>query len=1108
MPMFKKALFPILILALATACASKETDPGQDQQPGTNPDGSVTIRVTIPEETYSKVTLTEDNGSLKAEWEESDKIRVISGRTSEEYSLSRIVSPSVAEFTGKPVSGAAFDIVYPGNYASKEEALNDTQSPTQTGNGSTAHLRFKAIMESVNSYSDISLSTTWAESHGGIITMAPILQLVTRLPAGTKTVDKVAFSLNGKEYTLPLSGVDVSAQGQVLTAYMMLPCQNLAMPAGSVVSVYVTDPQKNTYSKQLTLSAGKLIAQGKVSTLAADPIVLTAEPFAGGEGTQSNPWLIANATHLNNMRSALVAGQTKYFRLVEDIDASTISNWQPFNAAAPFDKGINFDGDGHTISGLTSNGVTYASFAGVLYGDVHDVTFSNATITASSKCGVIAGFLGTCTNDYSRVATCTNVIVTNSTVSGTGYAGGFAGHVRGRGPVTGCKVINTTVNAADRAGGFAAQADITGTDRYEVPVIFTDCSVEGVTLNQKRTAAGAASTGGFVGHTAQAVSFIGCQVKGARITANLTAVDNVGGFVGGSETAGANFRECVVDAESSITAAGSYVGGFAGNSGVPDAFHNCSSAATVVNSGANTGGFVGYAFGSASFVGCTASGSLAAGQFSGGFAGTVKNASFTSCSYTGGMLSVDMSGSNMRCGGFVGNALEWLYFNDCHVTGAKVSAPNAGRTGGFVGQLGDKWNTDNHINLSHCSVSGTDVEGAGNTGGFSGVQYASVSCSSVTGGTVDAGADVCGGFCAYLQNGDVTHCYTSASLDGGSFGSSGGFVGALYDGSISFSYSAGSLNSVAGAFAGKCATNSSTNPGSISSSIAWNAALPFCASNEAGASITLCYAGTDGSVSAKAQELTWPVAVWNLNGPTPVLLPGSTRIPAVFVGDSITWQWASTGRTDEKSAIESATHGYLSLNPLPSYMTLSGTKITTRFHPEFFGSNSYIDKGISGQNTRQMRDRFQKDVIAINPQVLVLMAGTNDLAQGVSEDGIFENISYMASTALDAGIKVILCSITPNNRAYSNLSNPNTKGAHIEALNARFKALANSTPGYYYCDYWSALVSTGGDVQDPNDVGHGLKDKYRLYDDLHPGPDAYTVMESIVQPIIQGIIVP
>ena len=164
-------------------------------------------------------------------------------------------------------------------------------------------------------------------------------------------------------------------------------------------------------------------------------VKLALSDFVYGDGSWQNPYLIANARHLNNMhKNGVLESETiKYFQLMEDIDASSIDNWVPLNNAAPFDKGIDLDGCGHTISGLKSSGVAYASFAGVLYGSLSNVTFSGATINATSKCGVIAGFLGTTQNDYSRVATCDNVTVTGSTVTSTAAAGGFAGHVRGKG---------------------------------------------------------------------------------------------------------------------------------------------------------------------------------------------------------------------------------------------------------------------------------------------------------------------------------------------------------------------------------------------------------------------------------------------------------------------------------------------------------------------------------------------------------------------------------------------------------------------------------------------------------------------------------------------------
>ena len=149
-----------------------------------------------------------------------------------------------------------------------------------------------------------------------------------------------------------------------------------------------------------------------------------------------------------------------------------------------------------------------------------------------------------------------------------------------------------------------------------------------------------------------------------------------------------------------------------------------------------------------------------------------------------------------------------------------------------------------------------------------------------------------------------------------------------------------------------------------------------------------------------------------------------------------------------------------------------------------------------------MRNRFEKDVIALNPKVFVIMGGTNDIAQGVAESTIYDNIAYMASAAKASGMKVVICSITPNNREYA----VGWKSVFIESLNSQFQTLC-AQEGYAYCDYWTSLVANdASEAAVSTDIGHGLKDVYKLYDDLHPGPYAYTVMEGIIKPIIDGLL--
>lgn len=157
--------------------------------------------------------------------------------------------------------------------------------------------------------------------------------------------------------------------------------------------------------------------------------------------------------------------------------------------------------------------------------------------------------------------------------------------------------------------------------------------------------------------------------------------------------------------------------------------------------------------------------------------------------------------------------------------------------------------------------------------------------------------------------------------------------------------------------------------------------------------------------------------------PPEVQQEGSKTGPlAIFIGDSITWQWGTNPKEISKDKI------VIPLNSLPSWLEDRGNNVRVTWHPGFFSSNNYVDKGISAETTTQMMLRYKRDVLDLDPHIVVIMGGTNDLAQGVTRNKILENISSMAEQAEGANIKVILCSITPCNEVYSRLSNPNTKG--------------------------------------------------------------------------------
>ena len=950
----------------------------------------VTIRVSMPD-AASRVSFTPEDGKLALSWEEGDCIRVASGSTSSVFTISRILSAHEAEFTGPAVSGSSFDILFPGTYSSAEEAGADTATPAQNGNGSTAHLRYKAALGSVDTYTEIAFTDSWADEHGGSLREAAAVKLQATLPAGVTTLKNAVLCIEGVNYTLPLENVDVSGDDQVLTAYLMLPWEEILLSEGSKLPVFVTDAAGDVYSTVLTIANDKTITGGKMNSITG--VKLTLQEFAGGSGTEADPYLIASTRHLENMMNLYMNAEDpaddnsfKYwFKQIEDVDASSLA-WTPLNGTGKFYKAVDYDGGGHTVSGLVPDGA-YASFVGVLYGSVRNLVLDGATVdpTVSTKIGVLAGYLGT----TGLPGSAENVIVRNSSVSGATYAGGFAGQIRSTGTVTNCRVENTTVTTSKgHIGGFAGYVD--------QKTAFTDCHVEDVTVNLTAT-----STGSFAG-----------------------------GFVGGAR------------AESSYT-------------------------------------------------NCTVTGDVTGFKNVGGFAGTAEKVTFTNCSYLGGTVTDNVSGQ-AQSGGFCGFPSASVSMRECHVRNAVLKFTTGQRVGGFIGQLANNSNKgQSGVNVSRCSVEDTRITGGLNTGGFVGVQYDLVELSFVSGGSVNAKGNNCGGFTGFIDSASLTNCYSTTSVLGGSQSPVGGMLGIAYKSIISYCYAAGSVSGEGahvGAFIGQCAQQGDVP--FITSCIGWDASLPFCASNEVGATIENCYAGTEGTVSRQAQALTWPTTVWDLSGALPKLLDTPARIPAIFIGDSITWQWARAYRSDAKTNI------VIPLDPLPSWMTEIGDNVITHFHPGFFTGNGYLDKGVSGENTEQMLARFKADIVDLNPKVVVIMGGTNDLAQGFTKEKTVEDIAAMAEMADAAGMKVVLCTITPCNHTYSQLSNPNTKGAHIITLNGMLKEYADSK-GFAWCDYWTALVGADGFAMD---------EQYWLYDDLHPNPDGYTLMEPIIKPIIDSLL--
>ncbi len=165
------------------------------------------------------------------------------------------------------------------------------------------------------------------------------------------------------------------------------------------------------------------------------------------------------------------------------------------------------------------------------------------------------------------------------------------------------------------------------------------------------------------------------------------------------------------------------------------------------------------------------------------------------------------------------------------------------------------------------------------------------------------------------------------------------------------------------------------------------------------------------------------------------------------------------------------------------------------FMPEMFDNQTFINRGISGQTSTEMLVRFRTDVINLKPKVVVILAGTNDIAGNTLFRGleiVVGNISSMAELASQNNIKVILCSVLPAaDFPWRKGKNPDIK---IPLLNRLIKDYAQKK-GFYYLDYYNLM----------NDGNNGLKKDYGN-DGVHPNMNGYKLMQKMVLDAISNIL--
>lgn len=227
--------------------------------------------------------------------------------------------------------------------------------------------------------------------------------------------------------------------------------------------------------------------------------------------------------------------------------------------------------------------------------------------------------------------------------------------------------------------------------------------------------------------------------------------------------------------------------------------------------------------------------------------------------------------------------------------------------------------------------------------------------------------------------------------------------------------------------------------------------------------VDACAEITARATRAETKLKDWPQLARYRNANGKIIAPAKSEDRVVFLGDSITDSWQ---------------------NP-----KFGG----------FFPGKPYIDRGISGQTTPQMLIRFRPDVIALRPKIVVILAGTNDIAGNTGPmtlEMIEDNLTSMFDLAHANGIRVVFASVLPisdyekTKDGQPIIRTKQRPPEQIKALNEWMKKFADEH-GQIYLDYFSAMADDKGFL------------RAELSEDgLHPNQKGYDVMAPLAEQAI------
>lgn len=263
--------------------------------------------------------------------------------------------------------------------------------------------------------------------------------------------------------------------------------------------------------------------------------------YAGGSGTEQDPYIITDINHLNNIRTTdwdEAVNNKPYFKLENDIDLSGVA-WTPINNSSPYAQ-LHFDGNGHVIRNMSVKEVSYASLFGVLCGSCKNLGVIDADVESTSGAGIITAYVGI---KSPATAVHTGIIencYTTGKVVGSDAVGGIFGNMGKPDSATGVPSVvrncysTATITARNttnksRAGGVGG-------------IIFDGGVLENCYSTGTVKSLGGGATGGIVGWTDSTVKGVVAINESITnsISGNIGRVGGNMGSVGGVQAQGEN----------------------------------------------------------------------------------------------------------------------------------------------------------------------------------------------------------------------------------------------------------------------------------------------------------------------------------------------------------------------------------------------------------------------------------------------------------------------------------------------------------------------------------------------------------------------------------------